>query len=503
MHDSWPRLQIKVGLVLRHRSLRVLLYTRDEIIFAESSHLVTCPLKMPCRACAHSVLNSFLRQVIGVDLSIASSLREFRIQLRTSSHVKKFGTAAPRAIAAQAEANLPVVASGSQADDSDALQEPCVSTRAAERRAKAAERKSNAASKDPSRSNKPPHPISHRVRLSRWKKKMYAQAEVDDEAAPQSMTHEGRLEVWKAGNQRTAYTDKTTDAISAPRQGDSTRGMRLGAPGTNSKEVFTAARSDRLLTYTASALPQGDNTGEMRSDRHGVNSKKASTKSSHAAAHSKSLVDLLSTARRDPGSKPPRNEFSIRMAKDKEPWQVQKAALAAKVGEEGWNPRRKLSPDAMEGIRALHAQYPERFSTPVLAQQFKLSPEAIRRILKSKWRPSEEEAEERNERWERRGARIWSKLVEEGEHAPKKWREMGIGAGGPRKGRMEWLRGVRERDAAEGRDGPPDVATRESQGRSRGVDGGKRPPIIAMRAGSSGAMARAQLDSGSFASRIA
>lgn len=57
----------------------------------------------------------------------------------------------------------------------------------------------------------------------------------------------------------------------------------------------------------------------------------------------------------------------------------------------GWNPPRKLSRDAMDGLRALHAHRPEQFTTPVLADKFKISPEAVRRILKSKWRPMDEE----------------------------------------------------------------------------------------------------------------
>ncbi|KAH7061211.1 hypothetical protein B0J12DRAFT_553139, partial [Macrophomina phaseolina] len=72
-------------------------------------------------------------------------------------------------------------------------------------------------------------------------------------------------------------------------------------------------------------------------------------------------------------------------------WMVQKEALKEKFGKEGWQPRKKLSPDAMDGIRQLHASDPDTYTTPVLANEFKVSPEAIRRILKSKWRPKEEE----------------------------------------------------------------------------------------------------------------
>ncbi|KAA6414416.1 MAG: required for respiratory growth mitochondrial [Lasallia pustulata] len=113
--------------------------------------------------------------------------------------------------------------------------------------------------------------------------------------------------------------------------------------------------------------------------------------------------------------------------RERELWQSQKSALAAKFGAQGWAPRKRLSPDALEGIRALHAQYPEIYTTPVLADQFKVSPEAVRRILKSKWRPNEEEEADRRQRWDKRGESIWSQMVELGIKPPKKWREMGIG----------------------------------------------------------------------------
>ncbi len=98
----------------------------------------------------------------------------------------------------------------------------------------------------------------------------------------------------------------------------------------------------------------------------------------------------------------------------REHWQIQKDALKKKFGKEGWSPRKKLSPDTMEGIRALHEQYPQRYTTPVLAEQFKVSPEAIRRILKSRWRASPEKMEERRARWAKRHDRIWDAQAEMG-----------------------------------------------------------------------------------------
>ena len=111
----------------------------------------------------------------------------------------------------------------------------------------------------------------------------------------------------------------------------------------------------------------------------------------------------------------------------RELWGTQKSALVEKFGPTGWLPRKRLSPDTLEGIRALHAHYPDKFTTPILADQFKVSPEAIRRILKSKWRPKDEEEERRRRRWEKRGENIWNQMVEMGIKPPRKWREMGVG----------------------------------------------------------------------------
>lgn len=131
-----------------------------------------------------------------------------------------------------------------------------------------------------------------------------------------------------------------------------------------------------------------------------------------------------------PEKRSPNAEFAQPKPK-REQWKIQKEALEKKFGEDGWNPRKKLSPDAIEGIRAMHAQYPDQFTTPILAKQFEVSPEAIRRILKSKWRPTPEEAEKRMERWDRRGEGIWTRLAETGLRPPKKWRELGVGRATP------------------------------------------------------------------------
>ncbi|KAM0559462.1 hypothetical protein ACHAPJ_004492 [Fusarium lateritium] len=106
-------------------------------------------------------------------------------------------------------------------------------------------------------------------------------------------------------------------------------------------------------------------------------------------------------------------------------WKAQKAALKEKFPE-GWRPRKRLSPDALSGIRALNAQFPEVYTTEALAQKFEVSPEAIRRILRSKWRANADEEEKRQERWFRRGKNVWEQKAALGIKPPQKWRLEGV-----------------------------------------------------------------------------
>jgi len=110
---------------------------------------------------------------------------------------------------------------------------------------------------------------------------------------------------------------------------------------------------------------------------------------------------------------------------EREEWQIQKQALKEKFPD-GWNPRKKLSPDALEGIRALNQQFPDVYTTAVLAKRFEVSPEAVRRILKSSWTPSAEEEEDRQQRWFRRGKDVWTRWAELGKRPPARWRREGI-----------------------------------------------------------------------------
>jgi Neugrin len=71
-------------------------------------------------------------------------------------------------------------------------------------------------------------------------------------------------------------------------------------------------------------------------------------------------------------------------------WAQHRASMKAKFPK-GWAPPHKLSRTAMDGLRALHAHDPDTFTTPVLSEKFRISPEAVRRILRSKWQPTKEQ----------------------------------------------------------------------------------------------------------------
>lgn len=107
-------------------------------------------------------------------------------------------------------------------------------------------------------------------------------------------------------------------------------------------------------------------------------------------------------------------------------WAQHRASLKTKFPD-GWAPPHKISRAAMDGLRALHAHDPDTFTTPLLADKFHISPEAVRRILKGKWRPTQEQRTRLLEREKRyRQDRIRSKrAMERVGEAGNKWRKTG------------------------------------------------------------------------------
>lgn len=73
----------------------------------------------------------------------------------------------------------------------------------------------------------------------------------------------------------------------------------------------------------------------------------------------------------------------------------------------------------MDGLRELHKLDPEKFSTPVLAERFRISPEAVRRVLKSKWEPSPE----RRAQWAMKQRKLRDERIEHRRQTRLKERE--------------------------------------------------------------------------------
>ncbi|KAH3675105.1 hypothetical protein WICPIJ_009361 [Wickerhamomyces pijperi] len=91
-------------------------------------------------------------------------------------------------------------------------------------------------------------------------------------------------------------------------------------------------------------------------------------------------------------------------------WEREKYATKIKYKGERWLPTKRLSAEQMEGVRLLKRSMPHMTASD-LAAEFEVSPEAIRRILGSKWKPKTEEEEDRiKKRWTNRGLRIKSAM---------------------------------------------------------------------------------------------
>jgi hypothetical protein len=185
----------------------------------------------------------------------------------------------------------------------------------------------------------------------------------------------------------------------------STRPFSTSQAHTNQSKIVVhevtttkAAESDVLTKLTST---QAENSSETPSAP-----KSTSEKSKDSKNKTKSQKKTgTKTSTKEP--------FNPEKKRKRPHWQSQKEALEKKFGE-GWHPRKKLPPDSLDTIRHLHSTKPDVWTTPVLAEQFKISPEAIRRILKSKWQPSEEERERREERWVERYKKIYSHMEELG-----------------------------------------------------------------------------------------
>lgn len=65
-----------------------------------------------------------------------------------------------------------------------------------------------------------------------------------------------------------------------------------------------------------------------------------------------------------------------------------------------WQPKKRLSRDAIEHLRALHGSAPAQFGHKVLSDMFGISQEAVRRILRSRFDPSDAGEAEAEAAWD-------------------------------------------------------------------------------------------------------
>ncbi|KAL0090456.1 hypothetical protein J3Q64DRAFT_1409891 [Phycomyces blakesleeanus] len=71
-----------------------------------------------------------------------------------------------------------------------------------------------------------------------------------------------------------------------------------------------------------------------------------------------------------------------------------------------WRPKKRISRETMEKIRSLASSNPGQYTTMSISTEFKISPEAVKRILKSRFTPSDEEAKrQENNRYKAMGER--------------------------------------------------------------------------------------------------
>ncbi|CRJ84704.1 Required for respiratory growth protein 9 like [Verticillium longisporum] len=206
------------------------------------------------------------------------------------------------------------------------------------------------------------------------------------------------------------------------------------ADGPSSSAAPTSSDSTSDLTWTIEPSADAKDTSRGSPKPRSVKPKRKSRKAGGLETEGKTHStdgSIATSSKPSSGAKRAAGESDADPAQAPPPqhrrenWQLQKDALKKKFPE-GWRPMKRLSPDAVAGIRALHAQFPEEYTTAKLVEKFEISPEAVRRILKSKWQPSPQEEEERQTRWFRRGKDVWARYAELGMKPPQKWRAEGV-----------------------------------------------------------------------------
>ncbi|KAI1117446.1 hypothetical protein F5Y14DRAFT_402658 [Nemania sp. NC0429] len=269
-------------------------------------------------------------------------------------------------------------------------------------------------------------PVAIRQALVRHPARLYSSTSAARSSTPPWRDNPDVLSIGEV-EKEASFSFSSVDGAAKPTTDDSGN----PPPSAFSEDLIAAKLNGVILDYT----PESIDTLVAGLDRNSMAEREATLE------HDNDDSDVPSRSRSRP--KPPIISSQLKRRKiikndarpkpdttesraDKiEGWRIQKEALKEKFPE-GWRPRKRLSPDAVEGIRALHAQYPAQYTTEVLANNFEVSPEAVRRILRSKWTPNPEEEISRQDRWFNRGKNIWSQMAALGKKPPRRWRREGI-----------------------------------------------------------------------------
>ncbi|KAJ1910555.1 hypothetical protein H4219_006182 [Mycoemilia scoparia] len=94
-------------------------------------------------------------------------------------------------------------------------------------------------------------------------------------------------------------------------------------------------------------------------------------------------------------------------------WKRRALEQKAIHGNARWEPKKRVARSTMDKIRFLHNEMPEIWTISKLSGQFKISFEAVRRILKSKFVPSKERFVEMEERHKRQHSEYRKSLLRE------------------------------------------------------------------------------------------
>ncbi|CAJ0640782.1 15997_t:CDS:2 [Entrophospora sp. SA101] len=81
-------------------------------------------------------------------------------------------------------------------------------------------------------------------------------------------------------------------------------------------------------------------------------------------------------------------------------WLKHRFAIKEKIGFQPWRPKKRLSREVMDKIRYMNQQLPEEYTIEKLSSTFRISPEAINRILKSTFVPKREVSERQETKYQ-------------------------------------------------------------------------------------------------------